>query len=310
MTVLTRAGAGRRHLVRPASAKARREARAFYAFASPWIIGFIGLSLLPTLLAIAMGFTNWSLLTAPEWVGLANYQRLVEDPVMWQSLWNTIYFTVGSVGLGMITTFLTALLLNQEVRGVAVFRTIFYLPAVTSGVATALLWVNILDPNFGLVNYALGLLGIQGPGWLQSTDWAIPGLILMSVWGGGNTVVIYLAGLQGIPTTLYDAAHIDGAGIWRRFLHVTIPMMSPVIFFNLVTGTIASLQAYALVLIMTDGGPGNATLMFGLYIYRQAFQYFDIGYAAALSWVLFAMIMAVTAVQFIFAKRWVHYEVS
>lgn len=292
----------------PASRRQKREARTFYAFVFPWILGFVGLSAFPLLAAIGMSFTNWSLLSPPEWIGAENYLKLLNDPIVGVSVRNTLYFTAGSVGLGMITTFTTALLLNQNVRGVAIFRTIFYLPAVVAGVATALLWVNILDPNFGLINYVLGLLGIEGPGWLHSTEWAIPGLILMSVWGGGNTVVIYLAGLQGIPATLYDAAWIDGAGAWGRFRHVTLPMMSPVIFFNVITGTIASLQAYALVLIMTEGGPGNATLMLGLYIYRQAFEYFDIGYASALSWLLFLMIVVVTAVQFAFAKRWVHYD--
>lgn len=255
-----------------------------------------------------ISFTDWSLLSSPHWVGLDNYRQLIRDPVFYVSLRNTLYFGVGSVLLGVVTSFLIAILLNQNVRGLAFFRTVFYLPSVVAGIATALLWVNILHPDFGLINYLLGLIGIQGPGWLASEAWAIPALILMSVWGAGNTIVIYLAGLQGIPTTLYEAATIDGAGWWRRFWHVTVPMMSPVIFFNLITGFIASLQAYVLVLVMTNGGPANATLLFGLYIYRQAFEYFNMGYAAALSWILFVVIIAVIGAQFWLARRWVYYE--
>ncbi|HEY8454903.1 MAG TPA: sugar ABC transporter permease [Actinopolymorphaceae bacterium] len=287
---------------------ARAEARRFYWFASPWIIGFLLFGGGPVVASALISFTDWSLLSSPHWVGLDNYRQLIRDPVFYVSLRNTLYFGVGSVLLGVVTSFLIAILLNQNVRGLAFFRTVFYLPSVVAGIATALLWVNILHPDFGLINYLLGLIGIQGPGWLASEAWAIPALILMSVWGAGNTIVIYLAGLQGIPTTLYEAATIDGAGWWRRFWHVTVPMMSPVIFFNLITGFIASLQAYVLVLVMTNGGPANATLLFGLYIYRQAFEYFNMGYAAALSWILFVVIIAVIGAQFWLARRWVYYE--
>jgi multiple sugar transport system permease protein len=287
---------------------ARAEARRFYWFAAPWIIGFVLFGAGPVLASALLSFTNWSLLSTPEWVGLANYRTMATDPVFYLSLRNTLYFGIGSVLFGVVTTFLLALLLNTNVRGIAFFRTIFYLPSVVAGIATALLWVNLLHPDFGLINYLLGLVGIQGPGWLTSETWAIPALILMSVWGAGNTIVIYLAGLQGIPGTLYEAATIDGAGWWGRFWHVTVPMMSPVIFFNLITGFIGSLQAYVLVLVMTNGGPANASLLFGLYIYRQAFEYFQMGYAAALSWVLFAVIIVVTGSQFLLARRWVHYE--
>jgi multiple sugar transport system permease protein len=286
----------------------RAEARRFYLFASPWILGFILFGGGPVVASMAISFTDWSLLDAPQWIGLDNYRTMFADDVFYLALRNTLYFGLGAVVLGVSTTFLLALLLNQKVRGIAFFRTVFYLPSVVAGIATALLWVNILHPDFGLINYALGLVGIQGPGWLTSETWAIPALVLMSVWGAGNTIVIYLAGLQGIPTTLYEAATIDGATWWGRFWHVTVPMMSPVIFFNMITGFIASLQAYVLVLVMTNGGPANATLLFGLYIYRQAFEYFNMGYAAALSWVLFLVIIVVTGLQFWLARRWVYYE--
>ena len=293
----------------------RREARSFYAFASPWIAGFILFGGGPVVAALLLSFAHWSLLSPPSWAGLANYQRMFADPLFYKSVLNTVYFAAGSVVLGVVTSFLLAILLNQKVRGVGFFRTVFYLPSVVAGVATALLWVNILQPDYGLVNSVLRFFGIHGPGWLVDPNWAIPGLILMSVWGAGNTIVIYLAGLQGVSPALYEAARIDGAGWWGRFWNVTVPMMSPVIFFNVVTSLIASLQAYTLVLIMTGGGqpgtaggPDNSTLMLGLYIYREAFEYFDMGYAAALSWAMFLLIGVATGIQFLLARRWVHYD--
>ncbi|GAA5064583.1 multiple sugar transport system permease protein [Thermocatellispora tengchongensis] len=301
------AGAARRRRPGPL---ARREARSFYLFVSPWVVGFVLFGGGPIAASAVISLTDWSLLSSPSFVGLDNYVKLVEDPVFYTALGNTLYFAAASVGLGVVSTLALALLLNLPLRGIAVFRTIFYLPSVVSGIATALLWVNILHPDFGMINYLLGLAGVQGPGWLTSEEWAIPALVLMSVWGAGNTIVIYLAGLQGIPRSLYEAAMIDGAGWWRRLWHITVPMLSPVVFFNVVTGFIASLQAYVLVLVMTEGGPANATLLLGLYVYRQAFEYFDMGYAAALSWALFAIIIAVTLVQFRLARRWVHYEVA
>ncbi|WP_344941849.1 sugar ABC transporter permease [Sphaerisporangium flaviroseum] len=287
---------------------ARREARRFYVFVSPWAIGFVLFSGVPIVASILMSFTHWNLLRDPTWVGLANYQKMIADPEFWESIVNTFYFGAGSVALGVVFTFLLALLLNQPLRFQGLFRTVMYLPSVVSGVATALLWLNILHPDYGLINKLLALIGVQGPGWLGTMEWAMPALILMSVWGAGNTIIIYLAGLQGIPKTLYEAAEIDGAGWWRRFWNVTVPMMSPVIFFNVVTGFIASLQAYVLILIMTEGGPANATMVLGLYIYRHAFTYFDMGYAAALSWAMFLIVIAVTLIQFRLARRWVHYE--
>ncbi|MEV0231907.1 sugar ABC transporter permease [Nonomuraea sp. NPDC050786] len=287
---------------------ARREARRFHLFVSPWVAGFVLFSAGPILAAIVLSFMQWNLLQAPKWVGFANYVRMVNDPEFWESIGNTVEYGLGSVALGVTFTFLLALLLNQPLRFQGLFRTVMYLPSVVSGLATALLWLNILHPDYGLINKVLASFGIEGPGWLASQEWAIPGLVLMSVWGAGNTIVIYLAGLQGIPRTLYEAAEIDGAGWWRRFWSVTVPMMSPVIFFNVVTGFIAALQSYVLILVMTEGGPGNATMVLGLYIYRHAFVYFDMGYAATLSWAMFVLVIAVTAIQFSLARRWVHYE--
>jgi len=294
---------------------ARSEERRFFGFLTPWMIGFVLFGGGPVVASLVISFTNWSLLAPPTWAGLANYQKLVADPLFYKSLVNTLYFGLGSVALGITTSFLLAILLNQRVRGVGFFRTVFYLPSVVAGVATAVLWVNILNPDYGLLNTLLGYVGIKGPGWLIDPNWAIPGLILMAVWGSGNTIVIYLAGLQNVSPSLYEAATLDGAGWWRRFWSVTVPQMSPVIFFNLVTGLIASFQSYALVLVMTSGGgrgggggPNNSTLMLGLYIYQQAFQSFNMGYASALSWAMFLVIGIVLGVQFMLSRRWVHYE--
>ena len=290
------------------SPQSRREARRFHLFTTPWMIGFVLFSGGPIIASFVISFMHWELLSDPEWVGLDNYRKLVNDPDFWLAVKNTVYFGAGSALFGVAFNFVLALLLNLKVRGQAVFRTIIYLPSVLTGIATALLWIHILHPDYGLINYGLGLFGIQGPGWIVDEHWAIPGLVIMSVWSAGNAVVIFLAGLQGVPQALYEAAEIDGAGWWARFRHITVPMMSPIIFFNMIVGFIGSLQAFTLVLFMTQGGPNNATLVLGLYVYRYAFQYFDLGYASTIAWALFALIIGFTAAQFWLARRWVHYE--
>jgi len=291
------------------SKMARREEREFYVFISLWIIGFILFDAGPIVASLGISFTDWSVLTSPKWIGTANYQRMLADPLFFKALWNSIYYGLASVGFGVIVSFLLALLLNQKVYGMAMFRTIFYLPSVVSGVAVAILWIMILHKDFGLINSALGWFGIKGPGWLVQPAWAMPALILMSLWqGAGGSMVIYLAGLQSVPQHLYEAAEIDGAGSWSKFWNVTVPMMSPVLFYNLIVGFIASIQNFVLVLIMTDGGPANATLVYGLYLYRNAFKFFQMGYASALAWVLLVVIMLITAAQFYLAKYWVFYE--
>jgi multiple sugar transport system permease protein len=287
---------------------ARREERAFYLFISPWIVGFILFSAGPAIGSCVISFTQWSLLSAPSWTGTSNYQRLVGDPLFWQALTNTLYFAAGSVGLGTAFALLLALLLNQDVKGQALFRTIFYLPAVVSGVAVAILWRYIYNPDYGLANSILHLVGIKGPDWLGDPSWAMPAMIVMSLWAVGGSMVIYLAGLQGIPAHLYEAAALDGAGALRKFWHVTVPMMSPVIFFNLVVGVIGSFQAFVQMYVMTNGGPANATLVYLLYLYRNAFEDFDMGYASALAWVLFLLLLAITLGQMALARRWVYYE--
>lgn len=287
---------------------ARREERAFYLFITPWIIGFIVFSAGPAIASCVISFTQWSLLSSPSWTGATNYQRLVSDPLFWQALSNTIAFAAGSVGLGTVVALLLALLLNQDVKGQALFRTIFYLPSVVSGVAVAILWRYLYNPDYGLANSVLGLVGIKGPDWLGDPSWAMPAMIVMSLWAVGGSMVIYLAGLQGIPAHLYEAAALDGAGAVRKFWHVTVPMISPVIFFNLVVGVIGSFQAFVQMYVMTNGGPANATLVYLLYLYRSAFEDFDMGYASALAWVLFLILLAITLGQMALAKRWVYYE--
>jgi multiple sugar transport system permease protein len=290
------------------SQRARHEEREFYLFISPWIIGLILFDFGPIVASLLVGFTDWSLLERPKFAGINNYLTMIKDPLFFKALVNSLYFGLGTVGLGLILSFSLALLLNQKVRGIAYFRTIFYLPSVVSGIAVAILWIMILHQDFGLINSGLALFGIKGPGWLVQPQWAMPAIIMMSLWAVGGSMVIYLAGLQSVPQHLYEAAEIDGATGWAKFWNVTIPMMSPVIFYNLIVGFIASLQGFVLVLIMTDGGPANATLMYGLYLYRNAFQFFKMGYASALAWVLLMVIIAITVAQFRLARYWVFYE--
>jgi multiple sugar transport system permease protein len=287
----------------------RREELDFYLGISPWAVGFLLFGGGPIIASFLLAFMDWQLIAAPHWVGLANYGHLlVADKLFRTSLGNTIYYTVFAVPLSIITAMLVAVLVNQKVPGQNFFRTIYYLPSVTAGVAVALLWVWLLNPTFGLFNYALGLIGIKGPGWLSDIHWAKPALVLMSLWGIGGGMVIFLAGLQGLPEHLYEAAKIDGASPLRLFRHITLPMLTPTIFFILITDTIGSLQTFTNVYVMTNGGPGSATLMYGLYMYQNAFQFLKMGYACALAWVMFAVVLTLTYLQFRGATRWVYYE--
>jgi multiple sugar transport system permease protein len=287
-----------------------------YLFISPWLIGFILLAAGPIILSIFMSFTRWSLLSPPQWIGLENYSRLfTEDPLVYKSLWNTAYYVFFSVPLGVILSLALALLLNQNVRGQSIFRTLFFLPSVTNLVAVSILWMWIFNPEFGLLNRFLELVGIQGPLWLQSETWSKPALILMSLWGIGGGMIINLAALQNIPGELYEAADLDGARPVRKFWHITLPMISPALFFNVIMNIIGSFQVFTQAFVMTassgqgqEGGPNNSTLFFVLYLYKKAFQQFKMGYASALAWVLFVIILAFTLIQFYLSKRWVYYE--
>jgi multiple sugar transport system permease protein len=285
-----------------------------YVFIGPWLIGFLLFTLGPFVVSFYLSFTEYKLVDAPSWIGLKNYDTMFSslwsdegDIQVWTSLRNTVYYTVFHVPLTMLLAFFVALLLNSDVRGMPLFRTMFYLPSITAGVATAILWLWLLNPN-GLVNYGLRLVGIEGPRWFGSTAWAMPGLILMSLWSIGGTIIIYLAGLQGVPQQLYDAASIDGAGWWARLRHVTVPLMTPTIFFTMVIGLIASFQIFTPALVITDGGPGTSTLFYLLHLYRNGFRWFNMGYASALAWLLFVIILAFTLLQLALSRRWVYYE--
>lgn len=279
-----------------------------WLFALPWLIQFVFFIIVPFVASFYLSLTNYRFRGAPKVIGWDNYVELfTDDPLFWKSVLNTVYYTIVHVPGQIVIAFLIALLLNQNVRGIALWRTLFYLPSITAGVATAMLWIVILQPN-GLLNQFLGLFGIPGPRWLTSTTWAMQGLILMSFWTVGTTMILYLAGLQGIPKHLYEAAEIDGAGPFRRVWHVTIPMMTPTIFLTVVLGIIGSFQVFTAALIVTSGGPANSTLFVLLYLYRKAFLIFQMGYASAIAWVLFVIILLFTLVQFAAARRWVHYE--
>jgi multiple sugar transport system permease protein len=294
---------------RPRLSRAARERLEFYLAVSPWLLGFLGFTGGPILASFYFSFTEWNVLSPPKWVGLSNYVELLTiDPIFWVALYNTAFYTVGHVPLTFAVALAAALLVNQKVPLIPFFRTVYYLPTVTAGVAVSILWLWIFNPEFGLVNYALGLVGIQGPGWLFSKEWAKPALIFMSAWGFGEAMVILLAGLQGVPEQLYEAAKIDGANPLQEFRNVTLPMLSPVIFFVLIVSIINSFQVFTNVWVMTRGGPADATLMYVLQMYLKAFSDLKMGYTSAMAWILFVIVLALTLLQFRFARRWVYYE--
>lgn len=295
----------------------RRDVIDGYLFISPWLVSFLILTLGPLVVSFMLSFCNWDggPLERLQWVGLANYKRLLfEDEKILKSLYNTAFYAFVSVPMGVILALLLAVALNQEVRGIIFFRTIFYLPKVVGGPATAILWIWLLNPAFGPINTILGMMGVPRewqPGWLTSENWSKPSLILMSLWGVGGSMLIYLAGLQNVPRQLYEAAEIDGAGEVRKFLTVTIPMMTPTIFFNLVMSIIGSFQVFASAYIMTNrtlGDPNESALFFMLYLFRKAFEEFEMGYACAMAWVLFAIILFFTMLVLKSTPFWVHYE--
>ena len=300
-----------------------RETLNGYLFAAPWLIGFVGLTLGPMLVSLALGFLHWDGISMDTiaWVGGGNYIRAFADPDLGIALWNTAYYSFISVPLGLALALALALLLNQPLRGIAIFRTIFYMPAVVGGVATIMMWIWVFNPDYGLLNSLLleicrilawcgweRALQWELPRWIFSDTWSKPSLILMSTWETGASMLIFLAALQNVPEALYEAADLDGAGRWRKFLHVTIPQISPALFFNLVMGVIGSFQVFSQAFLMTDGGPNKSTLFYVLYLYNKAFADFEIGYASALAWILFVIILFFSALVFRSGKLWVYYE--
>lgn len=279
-----------------------------YLFIAPWLIHFLVLIGAAMLYSLRLSFGESDLFTGYTFVGLRNYTDMMDDPLFWQSLKVTAIYTFTIVPLNVMIALIIAMLLNQEMRIRGFWRLLFYTPAVVQGVAVAVLWSYVLNPRYGLINQALALVGIEGPRWLYSETWALPGLVLMGLWGAGGAMLLYLAGLQGIPTHLYEAADIDGASTWHRFWFVTLPMLTPTIFFNLLLNIIGSFQVFTQSYVLTEGGPNNATLTMVLYLYRRAFENFRFGYASALAWVLFAIILIFTILVVRSSERWVYYE--
>lgn len=287
---------------------ARREALTFYVLILPWLIGFLAFLAYPMLRSLYLSFTSYNLLSPPEWVGFRNYERIFADADFWQSLKVTFLYALGSVPGGSIIALALAMVLSQKLRGINIWRTIFFLPSILSSVAVAVLWLFIFRPEGGLLNMVLGWFGIQGPDWLFSEQWALPALIIMSWWTVGGQMVIYLAGLKGIPEVLYEAAEIDGANDSVKFRRITLPMLSPTIFFNLVLGIIGAFQVFDVGWVMTRGGPNDATLFYMLNLYTRAFKMTQMGYASALAWILFIVIMFITLLVIRSSAAWVYYE--
>jgi len=288
----------------------RREALWGYFFLAPFIAGVLIWQAFPLLLSLYHSFTDYEVLTPPKWVGLRNYERMIGDQLFWTSLANTIIYTVMSVAIFMVFALGGALLLNAKVRGIRIFRVVTYLPSQLPIVASAFIFLWIFEPNFGVANYLLSLIGIEPQRWLFDPVLAKPTLAIMGIWGIGTGIIIFLAGLQGVPESLYDAAKVDGANATRQFLHVTLPMISPVLLFNLIIAIIGSFQVFDLAYLMTKGGPGTETLFYVLYIFRNAFELFKMGYASALAWVFFLVVLLLTFLNFRLSRRWVHYEVD
>lgn len=290
------------------SAAQRRDLRDGLLFTSPFILGVLALWVGPMLYSLYLILHDWNMLKAPKFIGLGNFERMLNDPLVGKSLVNTAYYTFLGVPLQLLVAFSLAVMLNQQIRGLGIYRTVYYLPSITPAVAFAVVWLQILNSEFGVLNSVLSWFGLGPVNWLFNPAWSKPALIIMSLWLTGFQMIIFLAGLQSVPKELQDAAEIDGANTWRRFVNVTIPIISPIILFNMIISLIGSFQVFTAVFIMTNGGPQDSTLFMVLYLYRNAFVYFDMGYAAYLAWVLFLIIMIFTAIQFFFANRWVYYE--
>lgn len=302
----------------PATARARpggramkqktREALYGYLMASPWLLGFLFFTLYPLVASFVIGLYSTNFLTRWNWVGLHWFQAAFADTIVQKALLNTAYFSFVSVPLSTMLALIIAVMLNQGIRFQSLWRTVYYLPSVVSGVAVALLWKWLYEPNIGLFNTVLKVVGIQGPRWILDENWAMPSVMLIALWGAGGAMLIYLAGLRGIPTALYEAAEIDGANSWRRFWAITLPLLTPTILFNVVLNIIGSWQVFTQVLLMTDGGPNNATLTAVLHLYRTGFQKAEFGYASAQGWLLFVVVLVFVLFALRSASSWVHYD--
>lgn len=300
----------RRQSIGSLSRMRRREAVEGLMYLSPWLLGYILFSGGPIVASAYLSLTKYNVLLPPKFIGFGNYvQALTQDPLFIPSIIKTFYYAVLVVPPGIVLSLAIALLLNQKLAGTAIWRTMFFLPTLTPVVAAAILWRWMLNPDIGLINFLLAQVGIHGPGWLASIEWAIPSLALVGLWTsvGGAQMIIFLAGLQNVPTDLVEAAAIDGAGAWTRFINVTLPMVTPTMFFNLILGIIFSLRTFDVAFVATNGGPARATWFVSLHIYQNAFVSFDMGYASALSWMFFILLLAVTFLQFRASGSWVFY---
>jgi multiple sugar transport system permease protein len=290
------------------SKKEKSDTLAFFAFAAPWIIGFVFLTLLPMIASLGISFTKWDILSPPKWIGIGNYMEMFVDPLFYKSLRITFEYSVFSVPLNVVCSIFVALLLNNKLKGMNIFRTIFYMPAVVSGVVVAIVWLWMYNPEFGIINHILSMVGIVGPKWVYDEHWALPSLIIMSLWNVGGSIVLYLAALQNVSTELYEAAQIDGAGWWARFFHITLPGISPVLLFTIMTGIIGALQTFTPAYIMTNGGPNNATDFYAFYIYNNAFQWHKMGMASAQAWILFILVFVITFIAIRVVGRYTYYD--
>ncbi|HHV80958.1 MAG TPA: sugar ABC transporter permease [bacterium] len=285
------------------------EAKWGIVLALPAILGFLIWTLGPMVASFILSFTDWNVVSTPHFIGIENFRKMfMEDFIFKKSIYATLYYTLGSVLSTVIFAFLIALLLNQKIKGLPIFRTIFYLPSITPAIASAMLWIWLFNPDFGLLNQLLGRFGIPRLQWIYDEKQVIPSLIFMSIWGMGGTMIIFLAGLQGIPQEFYEAVDMDGGNWWHKFRYITIPMMTPTIFFNLVMAIIGTFQVFTSAYIMTSGGPNYASMFYVYYIYLSAFRYGDMGYACALAVILFFIILSFTLVVFRSSPYWVYYE--
>lgn len=294
--------------MRKSTARERRELRNGVLMISPWIIGVLCFTLIPLCVAFVISLTNYSFLAPAKFVGLENYITLLtKDPLIWKSLGITLLYAVFAVPLQMVFGFLLANLLNQKLRGIIVFRTIFYIPCLIVVVSSTLLWRQMLDTDFGVINYLLGLIGIDKVSWLGHTGTIIASMVFISLWQSGKMIIINLAGLQSIPTALYEAADLDGCSKFKQIFHITLPMMTPVLFMNLLIGVIGAFKTFTQFKVLTNGGPDNASLVYMLYLYKNAFVNFRLGYANAMSIILFLIVGALTIILFKTSDKWVYY---
>jgi multiple sugar transport system permease protein len=297
-------------LVGARSTMEARDALWGYLFLLPWLIGLIVFWLGPIILSFALSFTEYDVISDPRFIGLANYQKaFFDDPLFWPSIVRTFVYSAVVVPIGLAGALGLAVLLDRGVRGTSIFRAVFYVPTLTPAVALAVLWGWLLQPEIGPVNYALGAIGVAGPAWLSSKEWALPSIMVINLWAsmGGTAMLIFLAGLQSVPQEFYEAASLDGAGGWARFRLITLPMISPTIFFNLILGIIGALKVFTTAFVATQGGPAYSTWFFALHIYQQAFSFFKMGYGSALAWIFVIVLLAFTYVQMVLSNRWVYY---